>query len=31
MDTDYLALAVSVNHPFAGREMVTLSELKKSA
>ena len=29
MDTDYLALAVSVNHPFAGREMVTLSELKK--
>lgn len=29
LDTDYLVLAVSVNHPFAGREMVTLEELKK--
>ena len=29
MDTDYLVLAVSVNHPFAKREMMTLSELKK--
>ncbi len=29
MDTDYLVLAVSVNHPFAKREMITLSELKK--
>lgn len=29
IDTDYLALAVSVNHPFARREMVSLNELKK--
>ena len=29
MDTDSLVLAVSVNHPFAQREMITLSELKK--
>lgn len=29
MDTDYLVLAVSVNHPFARREMVTLNELKR--
>lgn len=29
IDTDYLVLAVSVNHPFARREMVTLNELKK--
>lgn len=29
MDTDYLVLAVSVNHPFAKRGMVTLNELKK--
>lgn len=29
MDTDYLVLAVSVNHPFAQREMVTLNELRK--
>lgn len=29
LDTDYLVLAVPVNHPFAGRNMVTLSELKK--
>ena len=29
MDTDYLVLAVSVNHPFAKREMITLNELKK--
>ncbi len=29
LDTDYLILAVSVNHPFAKRSMVTLNELKK--
>ena len=29
LDTDYLVLAVSPNHPFAGRSMVTLNELKK--
>lgn len=29
LDTDYLVLAVSVNHPFAKRSMVTLNELKK--
>lgn len=29
LDTDYLVLAVSVNHPFAKKSMVTLSELKK--
>ena len=29
IDTDYLALAVSVNHPFARREMISLNELKK--
>lgn len=29
LDTDYLVLAVSVNHPFANRSMVTLNELKK--
>ena len=29
LDTDYLVLAVSVNHPFAKREMITLNELKK--
>ena len=29
MDTDYLVLAVSPNHPFAKRAMVTLEELKK--
>lgn len=29
LDTDSLVLAVSPNHPFAGREMVTLDELKK--
>ena len=29
IDTDYLVLAVSVNHPFARREMITLNELKK--
>ena len=29
MDTDYLVLAVSVDHPFAKRGMITLSELKK--
>lgn len=29
LDTDYLVLAVSPNHPFANRELVTLSELKK--
>ncbi len=29
LDTDYLVLAVSVNHPFAKRGMVTLNELKK--
>ena len=29
MDTDYLVLAVSVNHPYAKRGMITLNELKK--
>ncbi|MBR0082068.1 MAG: LysR family transcriptional regulator [Clostridia bacterium] len=29
LDTDCLMLAVSVNHPFASRSMVTLNELKK--
>lgn len=29
LDTDYLVLAVSPNHPFANREFVTLNELKK--
>ena len=29
LDTDCLMLAVSVNHPFASRSMVTLKELKK--
>lgn len=29
IDTDYLVLAVSPNHPFANRSMVTLNELKK--
>lgn len=29
LDTDYLVLAISVNHPFANRSMVTLNELKK--
>lgn len=29
MDTDYLVLAVSVNHPFAKQGMVTLNELKR--
>ena len=29
LDTDYLVLAVSPNHPFARRSMVTLNELKK--
>lgn len=29
LDTDSLVLAVSVNHPFAKRSMVTLNELKK--
>lgn len=29
LDTDYLVLAVSVNHPFARRSMVTLEELKR--
>ena len=29
LDTDYLCLAVSPNHPFAGRSMITLNELKK--
>ncbi len=29
LDTDCLMLAVSVNHPFAQRSMVTLNELKK--
>lgn len=29
LDTDYLVLAVSTNHPFANRSMVTLNELKK--
>ena len=28
LDTDYLCLAVSPDHPFAKRELVTLSELK---
>lgn len=29
LDTGYLVLAVSTNHPFANRSMVTLNELKK--
>lgn len=29
MDTDYLVLAVSPDHPFAQKSMVTLNELKK--
>ena len=29
LDTDYLVLAVSPNHPFAKRSMVTLSELQR--
>ncbi len=29
LDTDYLVLAVSVNHPFAKRNVVSLNELKK--
>ncbi len=29
MDTDYLVLAVSPDHPFAKKSMVTLNELKK--
>ena len=29
LDTDYLVLAVSPEHPFAKREMITLGELKK--
>lgn len=29
LDTDYLVLAVSVDHPFAARGMVTLNELKR--
>lgn len=29
LDTDYLVLAVSPNHPFAKRNMITLNELKK--
>ncbi len=29
IDTDYLVLAVSVNHPFAKRQMINLNELKK--
>lgn len=29
LDTDYLVLACSVNHPFAKKSMVTLNELKK--
>lgn len=29
LDTDCLMLAVSINHPFAKRSMVTLNELKK--
>ena len=29
IDTDYLVLAVSVNHPFAKRQMISLNELKK--
>lgn len=29
LDTDYLVLAVSVNHPFAKKNLVTLEELKK--
>lgn len=29
LDTDYLVLAVSVNHPFAKKSMVTLNELKR--
>lgn len=29
LDTDYLALAVSPNHPFAGRSLITINDLKK--
>ena len=29
IDTDYLVLAVSVNHPYAKRQMISLNELKK--
>ncbi|MBQ3373522.1 MAG: LysR family transcriptional regulator [Oscillospiraceae bacterium] len=29
VDTDYLVLAASTNHPFAKRSMITLNELKK--
>ncbi|MDO5443988.1 MAG: LysR family transcriptional regulator [Eubacteriales bacterium] len=29
LDTDYLVLAVSPNHPFAKKNMITLNELKK--
>lgn len=29
IDTDYLALAVPPHHPFAGRSLITLNELKK--
>lgn len=29
LDTDYLALAVSPNHPFAHRSLITLNDLKK--
>lgn len=29
LDTDYLVLAVSPNHPFANRDFVTLNELRK--
>lgn len=29
IDTDYLVLAVSVNHPFGKRQMISLNELKK--
>ncbi len=29
LDTDYLVLAVSPEHPFSGRSMVTLEDLKK--
>ncbi len=31
MDTDYLVLAVSPDHPFAKKSMVTLNELKKES
>lgn len=29
LDTDYLVLAVSPNHPFANRELITLNEMKQ--